>query len=178
MNKLSKLLVLAVALGSFIVTQPDAFAQPGSGGWANMDPQEMQKQMQARMMDSFRDQLSVTNDAEWQVIETRLSKVMRVRMETMMGGMGMGMFRRGGGPDGGGAAGRGFPGFGQPNPEAEALQKAIDGNVPSEQLKRALAQFRESRKLKQAQLEKAQAELRQVLSLKQEAVMVAAGMLD
>ena len=67
--------------------------------------------------------------------------------------------------------------MGQPSPEAEALQRAIDGKASNSELKAALAKFVESRKAKQAELEKAQTELRKVLSLRQEAVATANGLL-
>jgi hypothetical protein len=69
-------------------------------------------------------------------------------------------------------------GLGQPDTDGEALQKAIDDKAPTEQLKAAMARVRESHKRKQAELIKAQEELRAVLSTRQEAVMVSMGMLE
>jgi len=137
--------------------------------------------MQQRMMDNFREQLVVTNDAEWKIIEERLSKVMRMRTESMLSS-GMGMFggmgfgRRGANGPGGGFGG--FPGLGQTDPDAENLQKTVEDNAPPAQIKSALAKLRDARKQKQALLSKAQDELRNVLTLRQEAVLVLAGMLD
>jgi len=157
------------------------FAQPqpgggGPGGWANMDPQQMQQRIQQMMMDNLREQLAVTNDAEWGVIEQRLSKVTQLRTETMITSA-MGMFggmRRGGGRGGFG----GLAGLSKPDPNVDALQNSVDNNAPAEQIKTALAKLRDSRKQKQAELVKAQADLRSVLTTKQEAVLVLAGMLD
>jgi hypothetical protein len=63
-------------------------------------------------------------------------------------------------------------------PEAEALQKAIDNHASKAELRAALAKYVEARKQKQAELEKAQADLRQVLTLHQEGTMLLMGILD
>jgi hypothetical protein len=158
-----------------VAAQPDGGPGPGRGpgpGMMNLDPQQMQQMqqdMQKRILEYFRKQMVVTNDVEWGVVETRLSKVMRLKMEVLFSGMGM---------MGGMRGGFRFPGMGEPAPEAEALQKAVENNAPSDQIKSALARFRESRKRKEAELAKAQAELCQVLTVRQEAVLVAATMLE
>ena len=86
--------------------------------------------------------------------------------------------RRGrGGDTGGDQGGRRGGFFGQPSPEAEALTRAIEGKASNAELKAALAKFVEARKVKQAELEKAQTELRKVLSLRQEAVATQNGLL-
>jgi len=181
MKKLNQLLTLAVALAALTLSRQKAVAQPGPGS-VNFDPQQMQQQFQQRMMESIRGQLVVTNDDEWKVIEPRLTKVVQVRMESMLGGLGgmRGMMGGRGGNGGGGppGGGRGFAGFGQPNPELEALQKVIEDKAPTEQVKAALAKLREARKQKEAELAKARAQLREVLSLRQEAVLVSMGMLE
>ena len=59
--------------------------------------------------------------------------------------------------------------FGQPSPEADALQKAVDDNAPAAQIKDLLAKYKASQKAKQAKLEAAQADLKNVLTVKQEA---------
>jgi hypothetical protein len=146
--------------------------------WANMSPEQIQQMMQQRIMDNFRQQLAVTNDEEWNIISERLSKVSRMKMEAMMSagaGMMAGM-RRGGNGQGGGF--RGFPGFSQTDPDAESLQKALESKVPTAEIKTALAKLRDARKQKAADLAKAQADLRSVLTMRQEATLVLAGMLD
>jgi hypothetical protein len=59
----------------------------------------------------------------------------------------------------------------------EALQKAVDGKASQAELKTAIARYQEARKAKQAELEKAQADLRKVLTVRQEAVAVLEGLL-
>jgi hypothetical protein len=178
MKKLNQLLTVSTFI--LVLHCGDIFAQQQRPNFANMDPQQIQQMIQQRMMDNLREQLGVTNDAEWGVIEQRLSKVARMRMENMLrNGMGMmGGMRSRGGANGPGGGFRGFPGFGQPDPNSEALQKTVDSNAPAAQIQSALAKFRDARKQKQAELAKAQDDLRQVLTIRQEATLVLAGILD
>lgn len=189
MNKWNQLLALVV--GTVVLglssgrlaaqTPPPGPSQGGPPpGGGNFDPQQFQQQIQQRLVDSFREQLAVTNDDEWSVIESRLTKVVQVRMQTLMGGMGGFRGIMGGNRGNGGQAGgrRGFAGFGQPDPDAEALRKAVESNASMDQIKAAMARYREARKQKEAELARAQDQLRQVLSLRQEAMLVSMGMLD
>jgi hypothetical protein len=154
----------------------DSGGRGGRGGrfnGGNFDPAQFQQQM----MERTRESLEVKDDAEWKAIEGLVQKVMDTRREMFSSGMGR-MFggRRGGGGQGGDQAGR-RGGFGQPSPEAEALQRAIDSKASKAELKAALAKYQESRKAKQAELEKAQEELRKVLTARQEAIATVNGLL-
>jgi len=180
MKNLKTKLALGMAVLALGLSRHNVAAQQRMMGMGmGMDPQQMQQML----MDNLRTALVVTNDDEWKIIEERLSKVLQVRMDTMrssMGGMRM-MFggARGGGPGGpGGGPPGGFGGMGQSSPEADALQKAIDNNAPAAQLTDALEKFREARKRKQAELAAAQKELSDVLTPRQEAVLVSMGMLE
>jgi len=149
----------------------------GGGGRGNFDP----AQMQQMYLERLREDLEVKEDDEWKALEPVIQKVLDTRRQ-VDGDRMRGMFgRRGrdrGADAGGGDQGPRRGGFmGQPSPEAEALQRAIDGKASNSELKAALAKFVESRKAKQAELEKAQTELRKVLSLRQEAVATANGLL-
>ena len=146
---------------SQLVAQPNGGPGGGPGG-RNFDP----AQMQQRMLERYKELLEVTNDDEWKAIEPRVTKVMEARRDTM-GGMGRGMFGRG---PGGGV-------FGTPSPEAEALQKAIDSKASKAELKAALEKYVASRKTKQADLEKSQAALRELLTPRQEAIAALNGLL-
>jgi hypothetical protein len=163
----------AVCLGSNALAQQDNQGRPGRG---NFDP----AQMRERMMERVKEQLEITEDADWKAIQPLIQKVMDSRMGTM-GGMGRGMFgggpRRGGDNAGGGDQPPRRQAFGQPSPEAESLQKAIDGKASNAELKTAMAKVADARKAKQAELEKAQADLRKVLSVRQEAIATANGWL-
>jgi len=153
----------------------------GSPGRRGFDP----AQIQNFLLQNYREQLEIKDDAEWDIIRERIQKVLEARRDTAFGGMGMmaGMFRRGGrggGAEGGAAPGgnRGLAGLLPPTgPEEEALQKAIDAKASNAELKAALAKFHEARRQKQAQLEKAQADLRAVLSVRQEAIASMSGLL-
>ena len=180
--------VLSLSAGSLIAqdqqTPPPAGQGGGGGGRGNFDP----AQMRPRMMDRYKEQLDVTDDAEWKVISGLIEKVTTARRET---GGGFGGFGRGGGPGGGGPGGPGGGGAGggagggggrggfggQQLPEAEALQKAIEAKASNDEIKTKLAKYRDARKVKEVSLEKAQEELRKILSVKQEAAAVLAGLL-
>jgi hypothetical protein len=152
---------------------------PQRQGRANFDPEQARQ----RMMERYKEQLEVKDDAEWKLISDRIEKVSAARREVGFGG-GFGFGRGGrGGPGGPGGAGgdqaaagrRGFGG--ESSPEAEALRKAIEAKAPADELKAKLAKLREARKVKEANLETAQEELRKVLSVRQEASAVLAGLL-
>ena len=145
----------------------------GPGGRGNFDP----AQFQQRMMDRYKETLEITDEAEWKVIQPLVHKVMDARMAIGFGGRGM--MGRGGRPPGGADTTAAQPrtGFGAPNAEADMLQKAIDSKASSADLKAALAKYLESRKGKQAELEKAQADLRKLLTPRQEAIASLSGLL-
>lgn len=139
--------------------------------------------MQQRMLERVKEQLEVTDEPEWKALEPMVQKVMDARRESMMGGMG-GMMRGFGRPrggDGGGGSGdqnRRPSFFGEPSPEAEALEKAIESKASKEELKSAMAKVRSAKKDKEARLKEAQESLRKVLTLRQEAIAVSNGWLD
>lgn len=173
MNKLNRCFLLG---GIALLLGLSRANLPAQG---NFDPAQFQQQIQQRMMDALRDQLMLTNDDDWKVVQDRLSKVVQLRMETLFSG-GMGAFRGMGGNRGNGGAGGGFAGFSSFGqlPEAEALQNDIDANAPTAQIEASLERYRAARKRKEAELAAAQDQLRQVLSVRQEAVLVLAGMLN
>jgi hypothetical protein len=180
-------IVAGVALATLLGASQLAAQQQGQGGQGgqgrgNFDPERMRQMM----MDNVREQFGIKSDDEWKVIEPRVQKVMDARRDVGFGG-GMGMFRPGGrrrGGAGGDANNQADnnnrrPRFGgEPSPEAQDLQKAIDANASKDVIEAKLAKFRESRKKKQAQLEQTQEELRKVLTVKQEASAVLMGLLQ
>ena len=78
-------------------------------------------------------------------------------------------------PGGGGNRGGAF---GQTNPEQQALQSAIEANAPAAQIKELLAKYKAAKAEKQAKLAAAQADLRKVLSVKQEAQATLMGLVE
>jgi hypothetical protein len=133
-------------------------------GGGNFDP----AQFQQRIMDNIRDQLNFTNDTEWSAVQPLVQKVMDTRRDVGFGNMRGLMGGRNRGGQGGGPGGRGGM-FGQPSPEQEALQKALDDDAPAAQVKDLLAKYKASQQAKQAKLEAAQDALKAVLTSKQEA---------
>jgi hypothetical protein len=138
---------------------------PGGGNW---DP----AQMQQRIMDNIKDQLEFTNDTDWTAVQPLVQKVLDARRDVGVGGGMRALFggrNRGGDQGGGGNRQRGGGMFGQPSPEQEALQKALDDNAPAAQINDLLTKYKASKAAKQAKLESAQSDLKKVLTAKQEA---------
>lgn len=146
----------------------------------NFDPAAMRE----RAMTRYQEQLGVKSEEDWKKIEPLVGKVMDAQRAARpaFGGFTGGRGGRGGaGGAGGGNADQANANRnrfgGQPSPEQEALQKAIDDKAPADEIKAKLAKLRESRKEKEVALEKAQEELRKALSPRQEAGAVLAGLL-
>ena len=184
-NKVASLLVL-LAIGTLAVitqalsqpTQPD---QPRPGGDA-ADRAARIEQVRQRITDQVKDSLSAS-DEEWKVIQPKLAKVMQLKQEAMMSTITrvMRMMRRGRGPD--------APAEGEAAPlpdNAPALEKAaavldkliMDKNSKREAIKVALTDFRKARDAAKADLDRAQAELKDLLTIRQEATLVSQGILD
>jgi len=174
----------AICLGAGAVRAQDNSTNAGGqgrrgngGGGGNFDP----AQFQQRMMDNIRERLAFTNDTDWAAVQPLIQKEMDARRDLGFGGRGFGGFGRRGGTAGGGntnaQGGRG--GFGgQSSPEADALQKTLDDNAPTAQVKAALEKYRAARKVKEAKLTQAQEDLRKVLTPRQEAEGVLLGLLN
>jgi hypothetical protein len=186
--KMNRWLVMAGVAAMMGLGSTSLMAQNGGGNgggnggqnWRNMTPEQRQ---QARL-DLLKERLEVKDDAEWSAIRPLVQKVEDARRAIGFGG-GRGMFPgRGRGGPGGDQGGQGGPGGGQrggfapqSNPEADALQKAIESKASKAELKAALDKFTASRKAKQAALEQAQDNLRKVLTSRQEAIATADGLL-
>lgn len=143
----------------------------GRRGGGNFDP----AQFQQRMMDNVRERLAFTNDTDWAAVQPLVQKVFDARRDVGIPGMGM-MRRSGGGGDNAQGGRRGM--FGAPSPDAEALQKALDDNAPTAQVKALLEKYRASRKDKEAKLAQTQEDLRKVLTSRQEAQAALLGLLN
>jgi hypothetical protein len=151
--------------------------QGGRPDFQNMSPEEMRQ----FFLDRVRERLEVKDDAEWNALKPLVQKVMDARRDTMSDGGGfggMGGRRRGGDNGGDNGGGRRRGGFmPEPSAEREALQKAIDAQAPKAEIKAALAKFKDARKTRQEALEKAQNDLRKVLTSRQEAIAAVEGYL-
>jgi len=146
----------------------------GGGGRGNFDP----AQFMQRMMDNIKDQLEFTNDTDWDAVQPLVQKVIEARRDAGGGANMMRLMR----PNRGGQGGQGGNrrgGFGgAPNPDAEALQKALDDNAPAGQVKELLTKYQTTMKTKQTALKDAQEALRAVLNSRQEAEATLLGLLD
>lgn len=169
MKRVTRLMAVTGLVAGLLAGACGAVAQ--DRGPRNFDPEQMRQ----RMLERAREQLEITDDSEWKAIEPLLTRVMEARRDAMMG---RGFFGRGRGGPGGPGGGPGGPAFGQPMPELEALNKAIESKAPASELKAALAKYREARKAREQTLQKAQEDLRKVLTARQEAIAVANGWLD
>jgi len=157
------------------------------------------EQMRQMVMQQMKERLSATDD-EWTVMEPLIVKVWDLQRESRSGGMGPGFFRPSGGPGGEGRQGRtgenrstaqsadreGGPGGERPvgfraeqSAESQALQEVLDSSTSSaEEIQGKLTAFRDARKKKEAELQTAREELRKVLTVRQEAILVLLGTLD
>lgn len=148
---------------------------PGGGNW---DP----AQMQQRMLERIQEQLGFTNDTEWAAVKPLVQKVLDAQRDTRGNGMRalFGSGRSRGGDRGGdqGGSSRGGSMFGQTSPEQQALENALEDNAPASQVNGLLAKYKASQKVKQAKLEAAQADLKAVLTSKQEAQAYLLGLVN
>ena len=138
-----------------------------------------------RMNDRIKEAMGAT-DAEWQVLQPKVEKVQTLQSASRGGG-GMGMiFGRGGGDSRGGDSRGGDRGTQSSDANSSPvqqksrdLQASLDNKeAKPEELKAKLAALREARQKAKADLTKAQEELRELLTVRQEAVLVMNGMLE
>jgi hypothetical protein len=175
--------VAALVLASLALAQPGRRGDRGGPqderGARRFDPERMRQMMADRM----KQQLGAS-DAEWQVIQPRLVKVMTLNRQVSGGPGRAGMFLGRGRP---GMRGPGDRGPASPEGEeptavekaSEQLRTALENESASpEQLKQQLTALREAREKAKQELATAQQELRQILTLRQEAQLVLMGMLD
>ncbi len=174
--------VTAIVAGTMALGALNSFAQdnnpPGGGqggrqGRGNWGDPAQRQQM---MMDRLKEQMEITDESEWKAIQPLMQKVMDAQRQVMGDRLRGLMGPRRNADNNNNDQNRRGP-FGQPSPEAEALQRAIDGKASNAEMKAALTKFVEARKAHQEDLEKAQASLRKVLTVKQEAVLTLSGVL-
>ncbi len=150
----------------------------GGGGWPGAE----------RMAEMFRERLRESlgaSDEEWAVIGPRLENVTALRQQTR-GGQGMRMlFGRGRGAQGE-FGGRGPDRDDDPQEEPSKVEKAAgelqealsQDSAPADQVQQKLTAYRAAREEALQELDKAQQELREVLTVRQEAQLVLMGILD
>jgi len=167
---MTRRVLVMMALGCALVAPSFARAQAqdntNQNRRGNFDP----AQMRERFMNSIKEQLKADDD-EWKVLSPKIEKLMTAQRDARAGG--------------GGFRGRGGGGGGdnQPTtPVAKAsadLRTALDNkDTPAEDIAKKLAALREARDKARADLAAVQKELKEVLTQRQEAVLVTMGMLE
>jgi len=171
----------ALLIFSLAQAQDAQQGQQGQGrrGRGNFDPAQMRQRMEERL----KEQLGTTDD-EWKVLQPKIEKVATAQRETFggfgrFGGRGMGGDRGG---DRGGDQAQNRP---SDRPETKLMKAQGELRTLLENKSAAgadvqakLKSYREARDKARADLQTAQKELKEVCSVRQEAVLVLNGMLE
>lgn len=148
----------------------------GPGGFGGFDPAQWRERMNKMMQE----QLGATDD-EWKVLSPKIEKVQTAQRDSFGG---FGMFGRRGGPGGppGGPGGPGGAGNQQPSKLAQAqtdlrtlLEKKDAG---AQEISSKLTAYREAREKSRAEVQAAQKSLKELVTQRQEAVLVLMGVLE
>jgi Spy/CpxP family protein refolding chaperone len=152
------------------------------------------EEFRQRMAERLKTSLKVT-DEEWTVLQPLIEKVQTKQRDSMMGRFSGFGGRRGGG-DGGSGGGSGGGGGGNTtgggdrgrgdrggdragSAESQALRTALESeSTSSDEIKAKLAALREAQKKSAAELAAAREDLRKVVTVRQEAVLVTMGILE
>lgn len=174
MNRLH--LVMVALVGALFLSAGAAMAQDNGGGrqrgqggpGGNFDPAQMRQRMEERM----KEQLGV-NDDEWKVLQPKLQKVQEAQRNARGGMMGGMMFGRGGdrGRDN-------QPETPVAKAQAELRTTLENKNAPAADIAKKLTAYREAREKAKTDLTAAQKELKELLTQRQEAVLVMMGTLE
>ena len=126
-------------------------------------------QIMDRIMDRYRENLGFSV-AEWKVVRPKVQAVMDNRISGASGMMSM--------FGGGSRRGRGGSSSDEKTPTSELRDLLEKDDASKGDIKAKLAAYRADRKAREAKLKKAQEDLRQLLTLKQEAQAVLSGLLN
>jgi hypothetical protein len=172
------LAVVAVAAIGFIGQAFSQESQPASGRGAR-DPaarQQRAEQFRQQVADRMKEAMGVTDD-EWKVLSPKIEKVTTLARQSRGGMMG-GMFGRG-------RRGGDRPPEGTDVQQSDVEKKASDlqavllnKDSKPEEIKTALTAYREARAKAREELTKAQKELQEIVTVRQEAQLVSMGVLE
>ena len=192
--------VLAGAIGGLWITQALSQARPEGGdrrggdrragdarrggdrdrGGDRGDWRARMEEFRRRMSDRMREQFGATEE-EWKVLQPRIEKVQQLQRQSRGGGSrGFGGRGRRGRP-GDDRRAEGTPEREQPEVEkkTEALRNLLDDEASgAPAIKAALGALRKAREKAQLELAAARKELREVVTMRQEARLVLMGVLD
>ena len=174
MNTLIKSLSLLVVTAVFAGVTVDISAQERDRNRdrGNRDRGERgqwdRSQIMERIMDRYRENLGFSV-AEWKVVQPKVQAVMDNRISGASGMMSM---------FGGSRRGRGGDSSTEKTPTSELRDLLEKEDASKGDIKAKLAAYRADRKAREAKLKKAQEDLRQFFTIKQEAQAVLAGLLN
>jgi hypothetical protein len=188
------LLSAALAIGAMSI--PAAFAQQEGDGNAPAAPNAQQQdnggrrgnrqgrgdpaQWRQRMADRLKQDLGAS-DEEFAALQPKIEHLMQLRRDANGGG-GPRMGRGRGGPGGRGAEGPGREANANPTPVQQSLsdlRKTLENkDASADDIKAKLEAVRQAKAKARDELTKAQQELREVVTQRQEAALVLMGLLD
>ncbi|MFI5380602.1 MAG: hypothetical protein ACHRHE_14995 [Tepidisphaerales bacterium] len=157
--------ILTLVLAGSALAQGGGGGRPGGPG-GNFDPAQFQQMMMNRM----KEQLGATDD-EFKVLWPKIEAVQTAQRENWGGGFG----------------GRGFGGPGGPGGAQQSavqlasaeLRQALDSkDTPAEVFEKKLSALREARANARKKIEDAQKQLKELLTVRQEAALVSMGILE
>ena len=165
-----------VAICLFVAMQAAAADTPppapgGGQGRGNWDP----AQMQQRMLDRIKETLAPT-DEEWKVLQPKVEAVQKLAMQARTGGGGMFGRRRQQGAEDPTQPAREKSDVEKKTAELQALIDNKDTAPKAIQTK--MQELRDAKTLAKLNLKKAQDDLRELLTPKQEAQMLMMGMME
>jgi hypothetical protein len=171
--------ILALAIGVLgVIAALPLMAQVGGGGGGNggnggggrMNFQQM-------MQDRIKTAMNATDD-EWKVLQPKVEAVQTAQTQVQAAN-GRGFGRGGRGGRGGNNNNNTPPAADDPAAKARDLQAALDNkDSTTDQIKEKLAALREARTKAHDALVKAQNELKELVTVRQEAVLVNMGLLE
>ena len=142
-------------------------------------------EMRQRMLDRMKEFVGAT-DEQWKTLQPKIERVQQLQRDAYPRGGGFGGRGgpRGGGPGGPGGPPPGFggPGGGQPSEvqrKVQDLREALDNkDTPAEEIKVKADAVREARVKAKADLSAAQDDLKQAANPRQQAALLAMGVLE
>ena len=154
----------ALSVPSFVMAQDNNNNNQNRRG--NFDP----AQMRERYMNSIKEQLKADDD-EWKVLSPKIEKLMTAQRDARAGGFGFGRGR-------GGNNGDNQPQSAVAKASADLRTALENKDTAADEIAKKLASLREARDKARADLAATQKELKEVLTQRQEAVLVTMGMLE
>ncbi len=166
------MLAVVPALGAADATKPNKIPKEDkremkrSGDAPAKEERANATDIQARLQSRLRERLEITDDAEWTVVAERIKRVEELR-RTVAGGVISALDRAKRSTRGEGAAA-----------DREALRAALADRLPDAEIRSRLTRVGEVHQQNLEKLAKAEADLRAVLTVRQEAVAVLFGVLQ